>query len=127
MTIKDVYNVTQLSRAINDMLNEYSHGIGEDIGVLAEKVAKMGAKKLKMAGSFKDRRGDYRKGWRAKKIGSRWVVHNATDYRLTHLLEHGHAIAKGGRESPSFPHIKDVENEMIAEFEREVLGVIRNR
>jgi hypothetical protein len=123
MTVKGVYNVHQLANEINRMLKEYGNGVGEQVELLAETVAKRGANKLKLSGSFADARGKYRKGWRAKKVGTTWVVHNATDYRLTHLLENGHALAGGGR-SKSFPHIRAVETEMMAEFESEIREVL---
>ena len=123
MAIKGVYNVNQLAHAINETLKQYSNGVGEKIDLLAETVAKKGAKKLKTAGTFKDISGDYRTGWRAKKVNGTWVVHNATDYQLTHLLEKGHALVGGGR-SRTFPHIKPVEEEMIEEFEREIREVL---
>ena len=44
--------------------------------------------------------GDYKKGWRIKQDKARKsiIVHNATDYQLTHLLEHGHVKRNGGEE-----------------------------
>ena len=123
MAIKGVYNVNQIANAVNQILKEYSNGVGEKIDVIAGTVAKRGAKKLKVAGSFKDISGDYRTGWRAKKVKGKWVVHNATDYQLTHLLEKGHALAGGGR-AKAYPHIKPVEEEMIKEFEEEIRDVL---
>lgn len=48
--------------------------------------------------------GSYARGWRVSKRGGGLVVHNATDYQLTHLLENSHVIANGsgtyGRTTP---------------------------
>ena len=48
--------------------------------------------------------GSYARGWRVSKRGGGLVVHNATDYQLTHLLENSHVIANGsgtyGRSTP---------------------------
>ena len=54
----------------------------------------------------------YNRGWkiretkRTKNVMA--LIHNATDYRLTHLLEKGHAKVNGGR-TRAFPHIAPVE------------------
>ena len=56
---------------------------------------------------------EYNKGWtkrtqRKKKAGIEAVVWNQKHYRLTHLLEKGHALVDGGR-TQAFPHIAPVE------------------
>lgn len=118
-----VFNVNQLADAIAQTLKEYSDVTQAQVDDIAEQVAKRGALKLKTAGSFKNISGDYRKGWRAKKVKGKWIVHNATNYQLTHLLEKGHALADGGR-SKAYPHIEPVEQELIEEFEREIREVL---
>lgn len=72
--------------------------------------------------------GDYTKGWKVsrKKIkgSSVIVVHNATDYQLTHLLENGHLIknAKGeyGRTRP-IKHIAPAAEWAADELPRKVM------
>ena len=74
--------------------------------------------------------GSYARGWTLKKVKSRAnvtdvIVHNRTDYQLTHLLENGHVIrnkkGKYGRTRP-IKHIAPVaewaENELPNDIER---------
>lgn len=118
-----VFNVNQMANQIAKIMREYGNVTQYQVNDIAEQVAKRGGLKLKTAGSFENVTGDYRKGWRAKKVNGKWIVHNATDYQLTHLLEKGHALANGGR-SKAYPHIKPVEQELIEEFEREIREVL---
>ena len=127
MAIKGVIRSNELSNAIMAHLKEYADGVGEAIEIAAEKNAKLGAKLLKSAGKFKNISGDYRKGWRVKRVSKRgWVIHNATNYQLTHLLEKGHALANGGR-SNKFPHIAPVEEYLIETFEEDVREMVGGR
>ncbi|RKJ32016.1 hypothetical protein D7X33_39910, partial [Butyricicoccus sp. 1XD8-22] len=60
-------------------------------------------------------KGAYAKSWKASKINGKWVIHNVKHYRLTHLLEKGHAKVGGGRVQ-SYPHIAPVEKELVEEY-----------
>ncbi|MFJ5564826.1 HK97 gp10 family phage protein [Lysinibacillus xylanilyticus] len=115
-------NIDDLAREINRTLANYSNGVGEQVERLAEQVAKEGALRLKANSPI--RSGSYQKGWRAKKVGKSWVVHNATSYQLTHLLEKGHAKVDGGR-VPAKVHIAPVEEDMIDEFVKGVEEAIK--
>lgn len=115
-------DLSQLASEINRTLAEYAHGVGEEMEKVAEKVAREGVKTLKLRSPKLT--GDYAKGWRAKKVNGAWVVHNATNYQLTHLLEKGHAKVGGGRVAGQ-PHIAPVEDEMINQFVEGVEEAIR--
>lgn len=94
-------------------------------GVMKESIkqtAVESAQKLRNTSPVKT--GSYSKGWKAgKQRGDDYVVHNATDYQLTHLLENGHIIRnkKGtyGRTHP-IKHIKPVEEWASDELPRKV-------
>ena len=68
-------------------------------------------------------RGKYASGWTVKDKQGRQeysaIVHNATDWQLTHLLEHGHLITNKrngvGWASP-FPHIEDAYQDVRTPF-----------
>lgn len=118
MTIK----INDLVKEINKTLAEYADGVGEEIEKVAKKVAQNGVKTLRLRSPKLT--GDYAKGWRAKKVDGKWVVYNATNYQITHLLEKGHAKVEGGRVAPRV-HIAPVEKEMINEFVDGVEEAIR--
>ena len=68
--------------------------------------------------------GSYAKGWRVTEIDGKNVIHNKTDYQLTHLLENGHAKVNGGRVAARV-HIRPAEEEAINEYIKEVEKVIK--
>lgn len=115
-------NIDNLANEINRQLALYAQHVDEEIEELAKEVANEGAEKLKQV-SPKDT-GDYRKGWKVKKVGKKFIVHNATDYQLTHLLEKGHAKKNGGRVAPRV-HIKPVEEQSIDKFTTGIIGAIQ--
>lgn len=120
-----------VTEQMNKILDDYKNEVRDVTNDSISKVSKESVQKLKNGSPRKS--GDYSKGWRAKKVAKNSsgiddvVVHNATDYQLTHLLENGHVIRnkKGefGR-APAHPHIKPVEewanSELPEEIEREL-------
>lgn len=108
---------------MNTLLDWYGEEVASVTASAADKVSKEARDKLKSkdTGAFNDITGSYRRGWRATLRKSRIYVearvYNATDYRLTHLLEFGHQLRKGGRSQP-FPHISTVNEWAIEQFEK---------
>lgn len=110
---------------IDDLANEISETLKDYIGVTEEacergviETADEAVKDLRSAhpsgsgewGSWDN----YNRSWGYKKDkgkikkGLLAIVHNKKYYRLTHLLEKGHAKTNGGR-TRAFPHIAPVE------------------
>lgn len=97
-------------------LQRYANVVEEDLLTEQEEVADVAVEKLKQGSPKKT--GAYRKGWRKKKEGNGFIVHN-TKGQLTHLLENGHAKAGGGR-VPAQVHIRPVEEYVINELPRRI-------
>lgn len=115
---------------IAKIFDEYDRDMKRKVNNSVDKVGKEAVQKLKDTSPKKT--GDYAKGWKIKRERGRngindVTIHNATEYRLTHLLENGHVIRnkKGtyGRTSGR-KHIKPVEeyfnSEVVDEIEREL-------
>lgn len=109
---------------ITRVLQEYTTEVEEGLEKEKEKAAKDGVKTLRATSPKRPGSGKYAKGWRAKRDGKAWVIHNATRYQLAHLLEKGHASRNGGR-VPGKVHIAPVEEQVIRQYESGVERVIR--
>lgn len=123
----------QLSAAIMAELSKYQGATDEVLDHAAKTAAQHAVMELNIKSPSLS--GKYAKSW-AMKVGKRAkvggtatvIVHNKKHYRLTHLLEQGHAKVVYGHRLPgnvaAKPHIKSVEQETIKEFEDLVkLGV----
>jgi hypothetical protein len=117
---------------IIETLSEYSKDIQEGIAEEAINVAKKGMSKLKQTSpksARSGRKGRYAKGWRVKTVKSfdsiSCIIHNATDYQLTHLLENEHLTHNGGKYIPKEKHIQPVHDECVKEYEENVKKIIK--
>jgi len=105
--------VDQLAKLIAKELENYSEEIEEKLRDTIEEVAKEALDSLKNDPVVKslDGTGEYAKSFYMKNLykargrnkgAYKIVIHNKK-YRISHLLEYGHAKASGGR-TRSFPH-----------------------
>lgn len=115
-------SIDNLAYEIAKELERYADVIEEEMEVAKKEVAKELVSELKRT-SPRDT-GSYATGWRVKKVGNIQVVHNATDYQLTHLLENGHAKSSGGR-VPAKVHIRPAEEKAIEEYESRINKAVR--
>ena len=120
--------VDQLAAEIAKGLAEYSQDVVEKVNVSSERVGKAAVKRLKQTSPKKT--GKYAKSWTMtteKEFGqphTRIIHAKAPHYRLTHLLEHGHAKVGGGRVEGR-PHIRPAEEMVIRDFVTEVEEAIK--
>ena len=117
-----------ISVQMRKILDAYEVRVENVYEVSVSRVSREAVQRLRNTSPKKS--GSYARGWSLKKVKSRAnvtdvIVHNRTDYQLTHLLENGHVIRnkKGeyGRTRP-IKHIAPVaewaENELPNDIER---------
>ncbi|HHY42568.1 MAG TPA: HK97 gp10 family phage protein [Thermoanaerobacterales bacterium] len=120
--------IDQLAAEIAKELSKYSQEVVEKVNISSEKVGKAAVKQLRQTSPKKT--GKYAKSWTMvteKEFGQphKRIIHaKAPHYRLTHLLEHGHAKRGGGRVEGK-PHIRPAEEMVIREFMAEVEEAIK--
>lgn len=124
----------QMAVEIVRIMTDYKGAIDVDVQKIAERVGKETAKKVRDNASSAGFGGTGKyvrsitsstaKGHGAGYSG-RVVYAKAPGYRLTHLLEHGHATVNGGR-TRAFPHWESAEREGVAEFEKELREAIEH-
>ena len=111
----------EFAESINKLLDEYGDEVSEKAAATAKKVATKGKKMVKQNGL--SHWIGYNSGWAVKTESDRLtfkaVIHNKKYYRLTHLLEFGHAKVNGGR-TRSFPHIGPVNDWVHEEYLKEL-------
>lgn len=120
-------SVDNFAEEVTKIYREYADYTVDQVNEAVEDVAKESRDKLKVEGDFKNRSGDYRKGWRITfnklRYGMEATVHNKV-YMLTHLLESGHAKWLWGRDTGetvrAFPHIEKVNEEAQKRLEEEI-------
>lgn len=135
--------VDKLGEAVSKILQEYGNNVTEGTKRAVLAVAKI-AKNETKAGSprksggygtrLKNRKpGRYRQGWAVRedvldRFRTDAIVHNRTDYQLTHLLERGHDVtrAKGGPvlgRTRAFPHIEPAKEHAMKSLQEAVKKV----
>ena len=126
-------NTNSIAIQMADILDDYSKEVRRAMADAEDTIAKEAVQKLKNTSPKRNGKNHirrYAEGWRVKRVRTNTgipdvIVHNKTNYQLTHLLENGHVIrnAKGtyGRTN-GIKHIKPVEewaqDELPLEIER---------
>lgn len=110
---------------LGEQLAAYTEEVKQELEEVISEVAEETAESLQANSPKRKGSGRYAKSWKVKKSkGGKNVVYNDKHYRITHLLEYGHAKRNGGRTS-EIVHIKPIEEEAIKHVEeaiRERLG-----
>lgn len=122
----------KLADVLQNELTVYSEEVEEKIRESTRESVSTLVKKTKATAPL-GKRGSFRKNiagdFSSLKKGSRsikatWYV-KAPDYRLVHLLVHGHATKDGGR-TKADPFLENALDEVLPEFERKVEEALKN-
>ncbi len=111
-------SIDEMGNAIQKEFEEYVELTAGEVKKIVKEVADNVKEEIKSSAPVDT--GAYRKSWTATKtketyLEAEYTVHSAKHYRLTHLLEFGHAKRGGGR-TRAFPHISKGENLAIKEI-----------
>lgn len=123
--------IDQINEAINRTLTLYSQSIIDGVNNEAKKSMARLVEETKATAPIGKRRKHYRDSIKSKKQATKkgtvsyiWYV-DGPDYRLSHLLENGHATKNGGRvEGTHF--IQKATDPIIEDYLKAVEEVIKN-
>ncbi|WP_027107140.1 HK97 gp10 family phage protein [Ligilactobacillus ceti] len=116
-------NINDLAKAVMSELENYKNKTTENIKKTVIEISDETRKDIKANAPKKT--GKYAKGWKKKIVKETGdsiavTVYTPSGYRLSHLLEYGHAKRNGGRVK-AMPHIKPAEEEAIKKLEKEII------
>lgn len=123
-------DVDKMSIEVIKNLQLYTEATIEVVEKAVKETAKETVQELRVT-SPEGNRGDYTKSWKQKRDSeargknkfNMIVYSEKPHYRLTHLLENGHALKRGGRtvgKARAFPHIKNAELNAIERLETKI-------
>ena len=124
-------DIDKLSLEVMTQLKIYAEATVEIVESAVEETAKETVNELKVTSPV-GATGDYSESWKKKRnknARGRYrydmtVYSEKPNYRLTHLLEYGHALRRGGRSigsAKAFPHIKDAEIHAAKRLENKII------
>ena len=123
--------IGKLADAISEELTLYGEKIIEGVKKEAKKSMDQLVKDTKSTAPVGKRTKHYRDSIKSKKIAENdrsvsylWYV-NGSDYRLSHLLENGHATRNGGRVAGTH-FIKNATDPILKQYVEAVEEVIKN-
>lgn len=122
--------VTDLGAAITQELTLYHQDVTEQVDRISDESVKKLAKLTRSTAPVGER-GEFRKSIASKRLakslnGSTYVWYvRAPNYRLTHLLVHGHATKDGGRTRAN-PFLQNALDQVLPEYEAAIERTLKN-
>lgn len=119
-------NVDQLDCAVMKILEEYGEEVKADVEEVAEKIAKEAKETVKESAPVGARHGKYKKNIEVKQTEKSALETQHTiyvkdpEYRLTHLLEFGHATPDGTKRTKAVKHWQQGQDFVDKNFETEL-------
>lgn len=121
----------RLGIEIGKILEQYGGDVEHNLDEITKKVGQKGRSALRNESKAKfGGTGKYASGWTVTAVKqphyTSVVIHNLKP-GLPHLLEHGHALVRGGRKVGTVDgreHIAPVEEQLVEQYEREVLSAL---
>ena len=124
-------SVDQLSEAISRELTLYNRNVIDGVKKQAKQSMSQLVKDTKATAPVGKRKKHYKDSIKSKKVSEndrsvmyQWYV-AGSDYRLSHLLENGHALRNGGRVAGTH-FIKNASDPILQAYLNAVEEVIRN-
>lgn len=119
MSRKKKIVIGDLTETVNKLLDEYGDDIYDVLENSVDVISKEARNDLRGVNRFSPNghpTGEYSKSWEiktehARRLSTERIIYNEEHYSLTHLLENGHALKRGGRKYGSvkaYPHIAPV-------------------
>lgn len=114
--------IGQMAEEISGMLQEYADLAADEMKTAVKKAGETTRKDIRANAPAKT--GKYAKSWRSKTTKEsasslQVTVYSPSQYRLAHLLEHGHAKRGGGRVEGR-PHIAPAEEHAEEELVQDI-------
>ena len=127
-----------LNEQMTQLLTVFNEGVNEELREITRETMKKLVKETKATAPRGRRKGQFRRnitadysglrkssqGLRGQNVKSIWYV-KAPDYRLTHLIVHGHATSNGGRTNAN-PFLQNALDRVLPEYEQKVQEAISN-
>ena len=124
-----------LTAAVDEILSEYGDEVFDVLGEAIKETSEEAMQDLRSVTKFSPKgnpTGTYSQSWEYKQVQvsrlkTEAVVYNENHYRLTHLLENGHALRRGGRtygRVQAYPHIAPINDKAQENVIKKVEGKI---
>lgn len=121
-------SIQNLSDEIMKGLKEYAEITSDKVKSAVKTAGETAVNEIKS--NAPRNKGRYAKSWSVKTTKENsdllvLTVYSRDHYRLTHLLEYGHAKRNGGR-VPAQPHIASAEEKSVKKLEEEIKAAVEN-